>query len=137
LGECSYKCFDGYDDCGNGCFDLKTSTLHCGSCDKSCSLGQLCSSGICGTLSCANSCTSAKPWCCPGDGAKMSSRAFTIPGHCSATKENYRCIEASNIDNCAPFPETPYDCGDGTCCQTAAGCSHSGPTYEFCSVYSP
>jgi hypothetical protein len=44
-GQCA--CAMGKALCGESCADLQTNPQHCGSCEKSCGLGQSCVAGMC------------------------------------------------------------------------------------------
>jgi hypothetical protein len=43
-------CPTGTTKCSTGCYDLTKDPTHCGTCDKTCATGEVCSTGTCGTV---------------------------------------------------------------------------------------
>ncbi|HVV53637.1 MAG TPA: hypothetical protein VHO06_28535 [Polyangia bacterium] len=108
-------CPTGQTACNNVCFDLTSSSAHCGSCTNACATGSTCLSGLCcasGFVNCGGTCVNltASPNC----GACGTS--------CSATQTctNKTCL-ANNGQACTSGLQCASGaCVDGVCCGSAS-----------------
>lgn len=98
-------CPGGQTACGEACFDLSSSTEHCGDCDTACAPGESCVEGVC-ALSCPSSQTACAGRCVD---------TMTDPANCGGCAGGGGADAGVGGRACGPDEA----CVDGTC---RAGC---------------
>ncbi len=106
-------CGSGLDQCGTACVDLQSTPAHCGSCGKSCGIGQVCNGGQCACVSpqvlCGTACidVNSDPAHCGGCTRPACSTPFCSNGQCTSTCSapmltcGSQCIDPqTNQQNC-------------------------------------
>jgi hypothetical protein len=108
--------------CPDGCFDLSTDPLHCGSCSTVCSGGQICSAGKC-TTGTTTDCTTCETQadsatCASAYGSCESDSNCTAYSSCDAgCSGNPTCL--SNCQSQYPTGYTTYVNYKTCICQVA------------------
>ena len=87
-------------DCGGVCSNLQTDLFNCGTCNKACASGELCSSGICcaaGQTSCSGTCkdTQTDDKNCGVCGKVCATGSYCLKGKCETTLASCAAILAA------------------------------------------
>lgn len=101
----SSNCPAGTTECGGGCVDLATSSLHCGACGNGCGFRATCQAGTCqcpdgyGYAMCDQSCVRvvSDPLHCGTCGHACAADSFCVDGTCTASGTGLSCATAIPI----------------------------------------
>ncbi|MDB4928753.1 MAG: uncharacterized protein JWM10_1237, partial [Myxococcaceae bacterium] len=147
-GACAVgACAAGFGNCdrvaANGCeLDLRSDSLNCGSCGRSCAVGQACSNGACvsacpaGTTFCAGGCVSLQTSAanCGACGTRCSATQTCTAGACvGAPPDNDTLAGATTLNLSTPTVEFSADTTNATSQATTpclpAGANQSGDLF--------
>ncbi len=89
-------------ECADGCADVRTSALHCGTCETACPAGQLCADGACGCgerAICGEACvdTERDETNCGACGTTCDASTSCLSGTCARADLYVACFSAGTI----------------------------------------
>jgi hypothetical protein len=128
--EAALTCDDGQTACGDQCFDLKTSSTHCGSCGATCTSGAInlaCGTFVAGTCDCAGDDARCG---LPGQGYCEPTTGLCECGGGTCARGEICTVAASGAVACSC--DGAVACRQGLTCCVGQGCADLSARADHC-----